>query len=145
VRSGLLAFVSGVLFTVGLTISGMTQPGKVIGFLDVTGRFDPSLALVMVSAIAVYAAALALSRRLARPAFGAAFPTPASAPIDRRLVAGATLFGVGWGVAGFCPGPAIASLAAGTHAALVFTPAMLLGMVLFQLADGRRSSADETG
>ncbi|MDB4965007.1 MAG: sulfur transport family protein [Myxococcales bacterium] len=140
----MLAFVAGALFCGGVSLSGMTQPGKVVGFLDVTGDFDPSLALVMVSAIAVYATALAVSRRLRAPLLGSAFPSPASTEIDGRLVAGAAVFGVGWGLAGFCPGPAIASLAAGAHTALLFTPSMLAGMALFQLVDRRMGREDET-
>ena len=126
-----LAFVAGVLFCAGLSLSGMTQPGKVVGFLDLGPAWDPSLAFVMVGGIAVYAAAVAWTRRLRRPAFGLAFPGPAEKPIDARLLAGAALFGVGWGLSGFCPGPAVVALVSGTTASFVFVGTMLVAMLAF--------------
>jgi hypothetical protein len=142
VKSGVLAFVAGVLFCAGLALSGMAQPGKVLGFLDVGGAWDASLAFVMVGGIAVYASALAFSRRLARPAFGSMFPPPPASGLDRRLLAGAALFGIGWGLSGYCPGPAVAAFAAGARAALWFTPSMLLGMWIYQRFF-ERAPADE--
>ncbi len=105
----------------------MTLPSKVAGFLDVAGAWDPSLALVMVGAIGVYFVASALSRRRRRALFGEAMPPAPSSKIDARLVGGALLFGVGWGLSGFCPGPALVALGAGLPAALWFVPALLVG------------------
>jgi uncharacterized membrane protein YedE/YeeE len=125
-----LAFGCGLVFALGLGLSGMTQPGKIVAFLDVTGAWDASLLFVMAGAIAAFAPAYAYSRRLRAPRMAPAFVLPADRRIDARLVAGSILFGVGWGVSGFCPGPAIVSVAALSWAALVFVPAMLLGMAV---------------
>jgi uncharacterized membrane protein YedE/YeeE len=126
-----VAFVSGVLFAVGLGLSGMTQPSKVIAFLDVFGAWDPSLAFVMLGAIAVH---ITVARRAARPAarplLAARFMLPTSTQIDGRLVTGAALFGLGWGAAGFCPGPALVSLVSLSWTTLLFVAAMLVGMLL---------------
>jgi uncharacterized membrane protein YedE/YeeE len=122
------AFLAGALFAIGLGIGGMTQPAKVIGFLDVAGRWDPSLAFVMMGAVVVYGALFRLVRRRARPLLSAAFSVPMRRPVDRRLVLGAGLFGMGWGLAGYCPGPGIVSLATGTTAVVAFMTAMLAGM-----------------
>lgn len=127
----LAAFAAGALFAVGLGVSGMTLPSKVIGFLDVTGDWDPSLAFVMVGAIGVYAAFLRLFPRRAAPPSIAA-----SRPIDRRLIAGAALFGIGWGLSGYCPGPALTSLVTLTAPALIFVGAMVMGMWLQQKTAG---------
>jgi uncharacterized membrane protein YedE/YeeE len=122
-------FVVGLVFAVGIAVAGMTQPGKVIGFLDVTGDWDPSLALVMVGAIAVYATAYRFSRRMPRPLLELEFPRIKKTRIDRRLVIGSLLFGAGWGLAGYCPGPALASLGPAASTQLVmFVAAMLGGM-----------------
>lgn len=128
-KSALLAFVAGTLFAAGLALSGMIAPANVIAFLDVGGRWDPSLALVMVGAIGVHAAAIAWTRRRGRTLDGAALDGAAKKGIDKRLVVGAVLFGVGWGLGGFCPGPALVSAAAGAPAALVFVVGMSLGMI----------------
>ena len=129
-----LAFVlAGLLFAAGLALSGMTRPSKISAFLDFTGAWDPSLALVMIGAVGTYAAAFALSRRLRKPWAAAAFPAPPPARIDGRLVVGALVFGVGWGASGFCPGPSLVGVGAGVSAALWFVPAMLVGMGLHQL------------
>jgi uncharacterized protein len=127
------AFGCGVLFAVGLALGGMTDPAKVIGFLDVAGRWDPTLAFVMGSALAVYALAWRLRRRSSAPFLGAAYPGQPRVGIDARLLGGAAIFGVGWGITGYCPGPAIASLTASAVAPL-FVVAMLVGMA----AAGRR-------
>jgi uncharacterized membrane protein YedE/YeeE len=119
----------GALFAVGLVVSGMTQPGKVVHFLDVTGAWDPSLALVMVGALLVHGLVLWGTRGLARPALDAQFRAPARGRIDAPLVLGSALFGVGWGLAGYCPGPALVGAVAGP-AALTFTASMLGGMAL---------------
>jgi uncharacterized membrane protein YedE/YeeE len=127
-------FVVGLLFGLGLMLSGMTDPGKVIGFLDLFGSWDPSLALVMGGAIAVGFFAFALAKKRTRNFFGGALHLPTSHHIDRRLVLGNLAFGAGWGLAGFCPGPALVSMAAGQDKALVFVLAMIFGMITYQLA-----------
>ena len=135
----LVSFASGALFAVGLALSGMTHPRKVLGFLDVTGRWDPSLALVMGGAIAVMAPIVALAQKRSRPLFAERLHEPTSHAIDGRLLGGAALFGVGWGVAGFCPGPALVSLATGALPALAFVLAMLAGIWLVdRIAPARR-------
>ncbi len=124
----LSAAFSGVLFGFGLALSGMLDPSRVLGFLDVFGAWDPSLAFVLAGAVAVAAVAAALARTLPRPAFDAQFHLPDNRRIDAKLLAGAAIFGVGWGVAGLCPGPAVASAAIGVAPTLVFLFAMLAGM-----------------
>lgn len=136
-------FVVGLLFGWGLLISGMTDPGKVIGFLDLAGAWDPSLAFVMGGAVAVGLVAFTLARRRTTTVLGGALHLPSRHDIDTRLVVGALLFGAGWGLAGFCPGPALVSMAAGHTQALVFVGAMVAGMALFELFD-RRSQAAAT-
>lgn len=131
---GLITFVAGAIFSIGLAVAGMTQPAKVVGFLDVTGQWDPSLAFVMGGALIPFALAYQYSRRKTRkPVFAHAYPVLQSKKLDKRLVAGAALFGLGWGLGGFCPGPALASFGAFSKAALVFVPSMLAGMALFHL------------
>lgn len=127
-----VAFVAGLLFALGLVVSGMTQPSKVIGFLDVFGAWDPSLALVMVGAIAVHLTWLRATRRWSKPVCAPAFQGPSQRSIDARLVTGAATFGVGWGLAGYCPGPALTSLFAGQDV-VVLTLAMLVGMLGYEL------------
>jgi len=123
------AFLCGLVFALGLGLGGMTQPSKVVGFLDITGAWDPSLAFVMGGALATHA----LLRRwiVARPAplLASSFALPTKTDVDRRLLSGAAIFGVGWGLAGFCPGPAIVAAGSGASTALVFVPAMLAGML----------------
>jgi uncharacterized membrane protein YedE/YeeE len=125
------AFAAGLVFGIGLVLSGMTDPGKVKGFLDVAGAWDPSLAFVMAGAIAVGFFAFAFARRRARAFFGGAMHLPTNRDIDSRLVAGSLVFGIGWGLGGFCPGPALVSFGAGYDKAAVFVAAMLGGMLLF--------------
>ena len=137
-------FVVGLIFGVGLVLSGMTDPGKVIGFLDVSGHWDPSLALVMGGAIAVGVFAFAWAKKRRQPVLGEAFDWPASEQIDRRVVIGSLVFGIGWGLAGFCPGPALVSLAAGQEKALYFVGAMIFGMIAFELIQRRLSPSSET-
>ncbi len=136
-------FVVGLLFGWGLLISGMTDPGKVIGFLDLAGAWDPSLAFVMGGAIAVGVFAFGVAKKRTRNVFGGALHLPTSRDIDRPLVIGALLFGAGWGLAGFCPGPGIVAMAAGEPKALVFVVAMLAGMGVFEVSDrlSRRATA----
>ena len=130
-------FMAGVLFGGGLAISGMTDPARVIGFLDVFGKWDPALAFVMAGAVATYALGTFVLPRLAGA--GRKLPTTKSEPIDRRLITGAAIFGVGWGLSGFCPGPALANLGVLRIEALVFVPAMAIGMVLAQQVFGADS------
>ena len=129
-----VAFAAGVLFAVGLGISGMTIPAKVIGFLDFFGDWDPSLVFVMGGAVAVYFIAFRMVRGAAAPIFADRFRLPSASVIDGRLLAGAALFGVGWGLAGYCPGPAITSVGAASLDAVMFCAAMLAGMALFRIA-----------
>jgi uncharacterized protein len=140
---GVLAFLAGLLFAGGLAISGMTRPAKVIGFLDPLGGWDPSLALVMVGAIGVHALAYLVAARLPRPLVGeAAWRLPPGRPIDRRLVAGAVVFGVGWGLGGVCPGPALTAVWGGSLQMVVFVGAMVAGMGVFELWSRRAMTAD---
>jgi uncharacterized protein len=121
---------AGLVFALGLGVSGMTLPSKVMGFLDVTGAWDPSLAVVMVGAIGVHAAALFAMRKQRAPWFADAFePSSATKPIDSKLLVGAALFGVGWGAGGYCPGPALVACATGGTSPLVFVGAMTLGIL----------------
>jgi uncharacterized membrane protein YedE/YeeE len=131
--SGAVGFVCGLLFAVGLCFSGMTQPTKVIGFLDFTGDWDPSLAFVMMGAMGVFAIAARWAQSLRAPLMAASFPSLAKRDIDARLVVGAALFGVGWGLAGYCPGPAVASIATLAVPTLSFIGSMLVGMFAFAL------------
>lgn len=121
--------VSGILFGFGLALSGMTSPAKVLGFLDVTGQWDPSLAGVMAGAIPVAALLFALTRKRGRCLDGGVPPTPSTGKIDRPLLLGAAIFGAGWGLAGLCPGPAIADLVVDSRI-LVFLAAMIIGFIL---------------
>ena len=128
-------FLVGLVFGWGLLLSGMTDPGKVQGFLDLAGAWDPSLAFVMGGAIGVGVFAFVLARRRTTAFLGGALHLPASREIDRPLVLGALIFGAGWGLAGFCPGPAIVSLAGGQMKAAVFVGAMLAGMAVHKLVE----------
>jgi len=127
-------FLSGLLFAVGLGVGGMTQPAKVIGFLDITGNWDPALMFVIAGAIGTYSLIYRLSRRRNAPVLATNFQVPTRKDVDRRLLAGAAIFGAGWGLGGFCPGPALTSLASGQTPVLVFVVAMLGGMALFDVA-----------
>ena len=126
-------FLVGLLFGLGLILSGMTDPGKVLGFLDISGLWDPSLALVMAGAIAVGFFAFAIAKKRTVNFLGGALHLPKSNQIDKPLVIGAMLFGAGWGLAGFCPGPGLVSLASGNLKGAVFVALMLVGMQLFEL------------
>ena len=128
-KAKLTALGAGALFAVGLAISGMTLPSKVTGFLDVAGAWDASLAFVMVGAIAVHFVAQRLVRKRSAPLFDTKFHLPTRKDIDGRLVAGAALFGIGWGLGGYCPGPGLVSAASGAPAAIVFVVGMTIGML----------------
>jgi uncharacterized membrane protein YedE/YeeE len=133
------AFLAGLLFGSGLILSGMTNPAKVLAFLDLAGQWDPSLAFVMVGAILVAALAFRVAGARARPLFGASVHLPAARHIDRRLVLGSLVFGLGWGLVGYCPGPALAALAVGGRPTLIFVAAMVAGMALFEVVERIRS------
>ncbi len=136
--TGFASFLSGLVFGLGLIVSGMANPAKVLGFLDVAGAWDPSLAFVMAGAIAVAAFAFAVARKRTVSLLGVAMKLPTARDIDRRLVLGSLVFGIGWGVAGFCPGPGLVALGMGQAKALVFVLAMLAGMGVFELLERRR-------
>jgi uncharacterized membrane protein YedE/YeeE len=137
-RHRMVAFAIGLLFGVGLLLSGMTDPGKVTGFLDVLGAWDPSLAFVMGGAILVGLLGFAVAKRRTEAILGGGLHLPAPGDIDRRLVVGSLVFGVGWGLAGFCPGPALVAAASGYAGAIVFVLSMLAGMGLQAWRDDRR-------
>ena len=136
----IIEFAIGLLFGTGLIVSGMANPAKVIGFLDLAGAWDPSLAFVMGGAILVGVGAFAIARKRTTNLLGGAMHLPTTRDIDRRLVGGSLLFGVGWGLAGFCPAPALVSFAAGHGKAGVFVIAMLVGMAIFEFLERRRQA-----
>jgi uncharacterized membrane protein YedE/YeeE len=137
------SFLCGLIFGWGLLISGMTQPPKVLGFLDVLGRWDPTLAFVMAGALVVSALGFAVAKRRVAPLFATQSLWPTRTDIDRRLVAGSVLFGIGWGLVGLCPGPALENLATLSPRVIVFVAAMVLGMVLQDIWQRRTPSARE--
>jgi uncharacterized membrane protein YedE/YeeE len=137
-------FAIGLLFGIGLIVSGMTDPGKVLGFLDLAGNWDPSLMFVMGGATLVAAIGFGLARRRGRTLTGAPIRLPTATAIDRRLVIGSLVFGAGWGLAGFCPGPALASLGTGRSEPLLFSLAMIAGMALFELVEWLRARGPKT-
>lgn len=138
--SKLTAFFAGLIFGLGLLLAGMANPAKVLAFLDVAGAWDPSLALVMAGAIAVAAAPLNWARKHKRSLLGAPMQIPVKRELDARLIGGSLVFGVGWGIAGICPGPAVAISLTGHWQVLVFVVAMLVGMYAFTVLQGRRTS-----
>jgi len=133
--NALTAFFAGLVFGVGLLLSGMTDPGKVIGFLDVAGAWDPSLAFVMGGAVLVGFFAFQLAGKRAQTFLGGAVHLPTRRDIDTRLVGGSVVFGIGLGLAGFCPGPALVSFASGQAKAAIFVAAMLAGMLIYAAAE----------
>ena len=126
----LVSYVSGIIFALGLGIGGMTQPAKVVAFLDFAGKWDASLAMVMVGAIGVHAVFYRRTRKRSTPLFAPSFSLPTRADIDGRLLIGAAVFGVGWGIAGYCPGPALTS---GDWRPLVLSLAMIAGMAIYEI------------
>jgi hypothetical protein len=128
-------FAIGLLFGWGLLISGMTDPGKVIGFLDLAGTWDPSLAFVMGGGILVGLIGFTVAKKRTRSILGSAMHLPTSRDIDRRLVLGSLTFGAGWGLAGFCPGPGIVAMGSGESKAALFVVAMIAGMLVFEVLD----------
>lgn len=139
--SYLTALLSGLLFGAGLLLSGMANPAKVLGFLDLAGRWDPSLILVMAGAISVGILAFYIARRRTRTLLGLPMQWPANSSVTLRLILGSAAFGMGWGIAGFCPGPALVAMAAGHGKAWAFVAAMLTGMKLFDAIEQRRARA----
>lgn len=137
----LAALAAGILFGFGLALGAMLDPSVVRGFLDFFGAFDPRLAFVFAGALAVSMAGYAYARKLPRPTLGESFAIPQNEKVDQPLIAGAALFGVGWGMVGLCPGPAISGLALGIPSIFVFTVAMLVGMAAHELWRGRRLAA----
>lgn len=133
----ILTILSGTLFGLGVTISGMVNPMKVLNFMDISGQFDPTLLFVMGAGLATTLAGYRLILRRKTPFFAERFHMPSLTVIDARLVGGAALFGLGWGLSGFCPGPAVASLVFGTTQSVIFVAAMALGMVAARLVAGR--------
>ncbi|TAN68798.1 MAG: YeeE/YedE family protein [Methylobacter sp.] len=131
------AFLVGLLFGLGLIISGMTDPSKVIGFLDLAGTWDPSLAFVMGGAILVGAGAFTVAKKRQRSLLGEPMQLSSATELDKGLLIGSLVFGIGWGLSGFCPGPAVVSAAAGQPKALVFVVSMLAGMALFGMIERR--------
>src|SRR5438094_671582 len=129
--TAVVAFVSGVVFALGLGISGMTRPIKIVGFLDFFGNWDASLAFVMIGAIGVYAIAYRFTQKMSAPILAPAFAIPSRNDLDARLIVGSALFGTGWGLAGFCSGPAIVSLASGAIPVAMFVVTMALGVYLY--------------
>lgn len=129
----IIAFVAGLIFGAGLIISGMANPAKVLGFLDLAGAWDPSLIFVMAGAIAVGFFAFLWAKSRKTTLLGGEMKLPAATRIDRRLIIGAVMFGAGWGLAGFCPGPALVGLGMGLPKAMLFVAAMLAGMALYEL------------
>ena len=136
-KRGACALVAGLLFGLGLAVSGMTDADKVLNFLDVSGHWDPSLALVMAAALAVSVPGFAWARRRQRSFNGEPMPPLPAQSISTRLLLGSALFGIGWGIAGYCPGPALANLARGSGEALLFVTAMLAGSQLVRLAGSK--------
>lgn len=136
----LSALLSGLVFGLGLLVSGMTNPAKVLGFLDLAGAWDPSLALVMAGAILVGFFAFLVAKKRTLSLIGAEMKLPTASAIDSRLLTGSALFGAGWGTAGFCPGPGLVALGMGEAKALVFVAAMLVGMVVFSWLEKRTNT-----
>jgi uncharacterized protein len=134
-KTSFIGFLSGTLFGAGLALSGMMNPARVRGFLDILGDWDPTLAFVMGGAVLVMAFAWMVQKRMASPLACDEFSLPGTSKIDGKLIGGAVLFGIGWGLAGLCPGPAIATLATNTGNVVLFVAAMAAGMGLFGIAE----------
>ncbi len=136
-KAGLTAAYAGAVFALGLVVSGMVDPHRIIAFLDVGGHWDPTLAFVMIGAIGVHAPLAYVIRRRRRPVFEPVFHLPEPTAIDVRLIGGAALFGIGWGLSGYCPGPALVSLGTAATPVLVFVAAMIAGIAIARLATRR--------
>lgn len=136
-----VSFIVGLVFGFGLLLSGMANPEKVLGFLDLAGDWDPSLALVMAGAIAIGLVAFTIAGKRSYTLLGKEMNLPSGQHIDRRLVVGSLTFGAGWGLAGFCPGPALVAVGAGEIKAIVFVVAMIAGMTIFEFIERARNRA----
>ena len=130
------AFIAGVIFSIGLVISGMTNPQNIIGFLDITGAWNPALILVLAAAVLVTGIGYRLVWQRQQPLFATDFSVPTNRIVDGHLLTGAAIFGIGWGLVGLCPGPALSSLISGNSSVLIFIAAMLMGMLLRQFGIG---------
>ncbi|MDO9421029.1 MAG: YeeE/YedE family protein [Herminiimonas sp.] len=140
----LIAFIAGLIFGLGLILSGMADPSKVLNFLDLSGDWDPSLAFVMGGAICVGVIAFHFAKKRQKSLLGDAMSLPTNTRIDRRLVLGSLVFGIGWGLAGYCPGPALVSLSSGNSKNIIFVIAMLAGMAMFEVLERGRSNAKQS-
>jgi len=138
IRDTLVPLLAGTIFGAGLMLGGMTDPARVRGFLDLFGAWDPTLAFVMGGAVLVMALAWLLQKRMQRPVFATSFALPDRSDITAKLVGGSALFGIGWGIAGLCPGPGFAALAIEPLSAAIFVAAMLAGVMLVRLVEGQR-------
>lgn len=143
-RGALAGLLAGLLFGGGLALSGMTDPAIVLGFLDVAGQWNPTLAFVMAAALSVTFVGYRLAWRQRAPIWAPTFELPTTHTVDGRLLVGAALFGIGWGIAGWCPGPAIASLSAPSPELLLFLAAMILGILIARIA-GSPAQPDKDG
>jgi uncharacterized membrane protein YedE/YeeE len=141
----IIVFLCGLVFAIGLGVSGMTQPDKVVNFLDFVGNWDPSLVLVMFGGVATYFVGQRLTLSRKASVFGGKFQLPTRMDLDARLIGGAALFGIGWGMAGFCPGPALVSAVSGNSAVLTFIMSMSLGMYFFEALHLRHSHEPDGG
>jgi len=141
-KNTLLSGLAGLVFGVGLLVAGMTRPDKVVAFLDVSGDWDPSLAFVMIGAIAVHFVAYRFVPKLGSPFLGGRFALPTRRDVDVRLLLGAALFGIGWGIGGYCPGPALVSVVNGTSDALVFFGGLVAGMLAFNVTERATAPAE---
>lgn len=135
----LIALITGLIFGIGLIISGMTNPKKVMDFLDITGQWDPSLAFVMIGAIAVTSIAFVIAKQRSKPICSTEFQIPSNRTIDKRLVGGSLVFGIGWGIAGICPGPAFVLVGTGSTEGVLFLISLLIGMFIFELIERYRA------
>jgi uncharacterized membrane protein YedE/YeeE len=129
------SFISGLIFALGLGIAGMTRPQKIIAFLDIGGAWNPALIFVMGAAVIVFGVTYILIRKRNTPLFANEWHVPKSGPVSRSLIVGSLLFGIGWGLAGYCPGPAIVSLASFQTSSLIFVSSMIAGMLSFKIFD----------
>ncbi|MDA5543886.1 MULTISPECIES: DUF6691 family protein [Yersinia] len=136
----LFSLLAGVVFGLGLIVAGMANPAKVLGFLDIAGSWDPSLALVMAAAVAIATLGFGWAKKRKTSLLGQPLQLPTSTRIDRRLIGGSVLFGIGWGLAGICPGPALVLLGAGIYKGVIFAAAMVAGMAIFSLIERYRQS-----
>jgi uncharacterized membrane protein YedE/YeeE len=137
----LTAFVAGLIFGAGLLVAGMANPAKVLAFLDIAGSWDPSLAFVMIGAIGIGTPAFFIAKRKSVSLLGEKMQLPTSQVIDARLIGGSVLFGIGWGIAGICPGPALVLLGAGVTKGIIFVLAMIAGMLIFQALEKLKAAA----